>query len=77
MKLMEPIYCVNCKHFKNTSYEGSCYRDSSVDLVFGSFDGSHYSCYKERGYDAAYLLTSINVNHQICGVEAKFFEAKQ
>jgi hypothetical protein len=71
------VLCINCKYFKNNSDEGSCYRNSKVDLVFGSSNGSHYSCYKERGYDAAYLFTSIGINHEICGVEGKFFEAKQ
>jgi len=75
--MSEVLFCVDCKHFKNTSYEGGCYRDGIVYLVFGSFNGLHYSCHKERGYDNDYIIKSIANNHEICGVEGQFFEAKQ
>ena len=75
--MSEVVFCVDCKHFKKTSYEGSCYREATVDLVFGVSSGTHYSCYKERGYDNNYISKSIVNNHEICGVDGRFFEAKQ
>ena len=75
--MSEVLFCVDCNHFKKTSHEGSCYREGTVDLVFGVYNGTHYSCYKERGYDNNYISKSIANNHEICGVDGRFFEAKQ
>ena len=68
------LFCIDCKHF---SIKATCRRDSSRDLVYGTYEGSKYDCAKERGYDLAYIEKSAAVNHEICGFEAKFFEAKQ
>jgi len=68
------LFCVDCKHF---SIKATCRRDSSRDLIYGVHQGPDYECTKERGYDPEYIKKSIAINHEICGFEAKFFEAKQ
>ena len=70
------VLCIECKFYSDRTYAGSCHRDSEINLVDGSFLGAVYNCTRERGYDNDYIVKSIVSNHEICGVEAKFFEAK-
>ena len=70
-------FCIECKFYSDRTYAGSCHRDSGINLVDGSFLGAVYNCTKERGYDHEYNRESRELNHEICGVEGKFFEAKQ
>ena len=71
------LFCFNCKHFDYSSITANCTRNSSRDLVYGTYQGSKYSCAAERGYDPEYISRSFLLNHEICGVEGKFFEVKQ
>ena len=70
------VLCIECKFYSDSTYAGSCYRASRINLVDGSFFGTVYNCTKERGYDHEYNRTSRELNHDICGVEGQFFEAK-
>ena len=70
------LFCVDCKHFERALASAACKRDAERDLVYGCFSGFKYSCHQERGYDNDYISKSIVNNHEICGVEAKFFEAE-
>ncbi len=75
--MSKALFCFNCKHFDHSSVTANCTRDSSRDLVYGTYQVTKYNCAAERGYDPAYIEKSVTVNHEICGAEAKFFEAKQ
>ena len=68
------LFCIDCKHF---SIKATCRRDSSRDLVYGIHQGPTYECAEERGYDPEYISRSFLLNHEICGVEGRFFEVKQ
>ena len=70
---MEPRYCFTCKSFNNM-FLGLCKRDASYGASLGSLQGTMYSCNKERGFDDAYLRQALEANHEICGVEGKFYE---
>lgn len=74
--MSEALFCFNCKYFEHLTPIASCTRDAKRDLVYGAYTAHKYSCVKERGYDAEYLSRSFQINHQICGVDGKFFEVK-
>ena len=75
--MSEALFCIKCKFYSDRTSTGNCHRASEINLVDGSFFGAVYPCTKERGYDHEYLLRSVTMGHEICGVEGKFFEAKQ
>ena len=74
--MSEVLFCVDCKHFEPAAV-ASCTREIPFrDLVYGIYPGAKYSCAEERGYDLEYITRSLLLNHEICGVAAKFFEVK-
>jgi len=75
--MSEVLCCVDCKHFEHAAISAACRRDAERELVYGSYTGIKYVCHKERGYDNDYISKSIVNNHEICGVDGRFFEAKQ